>query len=243
MSYQVRSLTNPLKFYTVDTVLNTCTCKGWKFQKKPNHLRKCKHMISRHTSEEMTFIMGPKLACALLSNQVPKTLDVTSYMVSVKYDGVFGRIHENKLILRGGWTYVLHTSFFTPLDVEICIKPAETHTYTHNDVMIILNTLPLDLTCLELKVFDCTCEEIFEKRANKIMSMDLSSIPITTTPVKHFPLPNENWQSIRDKLLSIAINTKIEGFVLRKKDSYYSTTSRVMNGFKIKPIIRRDENF
>ena len=120
------------------------------------------------------------------------------------------------------------------------MKKADIHTYKPTDVMVVLNSFPLDTERLELKVFDCVLEngETFEERVLYLQTLDFSTIPIKTTLVKHVLLSSlheeESCERVRERLLHRARTCKIEGFVLKKRDMPYVTNSRVRTGFKLK---------
>ena len=94
--------------YKTDIINNYCTCYAWKFQKRPNHCRVCKHLlqkgavvpISCDTSYSYWLKTHPKPNVMLYTDN--RTLVKDNWLFSEKLDGVRGYFDGKKMYSRSG---------------------------------------------------------------------------------------------------------------------------------------------
>ena len=123
--------------YTTNVDTNYCSCKHWKYQRKPVSARDCKHLIANRgfalqSVDEYEYVQN-KPAFMLLSENIPKRpiMQVENYLFSRKFDGIRCALDtDGRFISRGG--VLLFDIPFTPpfqLDGELCHRNTEGHVH------------------------------------------------------------------------------------------------------------------
>jgi ATP-dependent DNA ligase len=230
----VASFTDGTLSYDVDPVLNTCTCKKWKYQRVPVVNRTCKHLDSiRLQSSSPSITTYPEeniedTYFQLVTHHIPTHLPANKYVYSIKYDGIRVRITGNTAITRGGMTIDLTQLALPFVDtrVEYDAELIYTDKPGHTNVMLELSANRIH--ALSVRVFDIIDTSVpFQERL--------------TTLMEQVPLPYRvNHTSLRDrthlsKVVQEVLTTGAEGVVVRSLEGYYEPGRRSRyNVFKVK---------
>ena len=235
----VASFTDDTVSYTVDTVLNTCTCMKWKYQRLPVEQRTCKHLDSvriQKTTDTPSITTYPLIHVEdtyfqLVTHMIPNHLEPDAYVYSIKYDGIRIRLTGNQAITRGGMTIDLTEMGLhfddptTEYDAELIhvTKPG------HANVMMELYANTVDR--LSVRVFDVIdTTRTFRERQERIGQ----HIP-PPFRVQHIPVRDREHLSMVVKEI---LGTGAEGVVVRHLDGKYEPGRRSrFNIFKVKRII------
>ena len=229
----VLSFTDKTVSYTVDTVLNTCTCMKWKYQRLPIAQRTCKHLdsVRIHTPGIPSITKYPLIHVEdtyfqLVTHHIPDHLD--DFVYSVKYDGIRIRITGNKAITRGGITIDLtdmDLQFGDPMieyDAELIhlTKPGHTN--------VMLELYANRLNNLSVRVFDVIdTTRTFRERQEQIVGHVPPDLRVQHTPVRD----REHLSRVVNEIL----DTGAEGVVVRHLDGQYEPGRRSrLNIFKVK---------
>lgn len=255
MATSTKSFTDPHISYVVDILKNTCTCKSWKYQRKPNNQRDCKHLIQlRGHRLEVTpnnILTYPSKKTTtfpfqLISSTIPKRLNqtITSYMWSIKHDGIRVALDSSSL---GGRTraglYVTHfpssSSVVLPknniYDTELIYVDDKEGTKSNHDlVWKVLNEGKTEH--LQYRIFgileidgNSTNEWTFEKRYEYICD----HIPESLLVRQEFC---ETWPQLQFELKTVLENNG-EGLVVRSRHGLYLGGKRKnTNAFKMKSL-------
>jgi hypothetical protein len=244
--HSVMSLTNPTISYRVNIDNNSCECLHWKYQRKPIHLRSCKHLDSVRVRpvvlEDVYSVVtySPKKVkddyFQLISSHVPRRIHTMAvYVFSEKFDGIRIRIHKGFGTTRRGMVIDLATMQLPfgdqtddlEYDAELIHKNVLVG--GHHNVMKELNRNTLQK--LTVKVFDVIDLNLpFQERYRKLTDVlrdDLSSFLVSQRPV-------ESWRQLAQELEKVQ-SKHGEGLIIRNITSYYIPQKRnSKNVFKLK---------
>jgi ATP-dependent DNA ligase len=239
--------------YVTDVSKNACSCKHWKYQRRPPDNRDCKHLIElrgfnlkQSSSSSMYTYAERKPDFMLLAQKCPKKkLYASEYVFSRKYDGIRIKItKDGKLITRNGviLNFPSIGKFEYDLDGELCMK--EMNKQGHANVMREINEKK-NLFNLNVYVFDVFVENVPFLERNELLDEISKSWPknnnIKTVRIQkivqhEFLLTNDFVQDELPHLIKECIKHNFEGIVVRIKNGLYNFEKR-RNGlvmFKVK---------
>lgn len=233
--------------YETDVQNNYCSCKAWKFQKKPNAVRDCKHLIKKR-GFALPDVPGysykkSKPKFMLLSETVPATpiYNTEDYVFSRKYDGIRVALNtRGELITRGGVVLSELNMRYKPkfqLDGELCHVLEEGHVHVmkalddknqyQNLVMRVFDFWPAKNQCIP-----------YVDRYEMLLDMK------SNWPKNNLKLVKQNefhdtvsLQQQINHLLRECVDQRLEGIVVRNKYSCYISDGERNNEtiFKAKP--------
>jgi ATP-dependent DNA ligase len=240
MAGVVNSFTDRKKEYVIDVDKNTCTCMKWKYQRLPVHLRTCKHLDSvRVRSNTANHVRYPPIPVKdnyfqLVSNNVPKHIDLSNFLYSVKYDGIRLRIKEQVGTTRGGMEIDL-SSMDLPLNpqVEYDVELIHKTKPGHNNVMLEVNAGRM--VYLTVRVFDIVDRMLpFKDRYKQLVE----DVPV---PYRVEQYRARTWENIVNVMHSI-LSEGHEGIVVRNYNGLYTSDTRDnTNIFKVKSVMKLTE--
>jgi ATP-dependent DNA ligase len=234
--------------YKTDVRENYCSCKAWKYQRKHNPSRDCKHLIKKRG-----FALPPsdgyeytktKPKFMLLSETVPKKpiLNVEDYVFSRKYDGIRAALKtDGELITRGGVVLSDFDMKYKPpfqLDGELCHLQNEGHV----DVMKALDKKQYN--DLIFRVFDLWPSKNecipYVDRYNMLFDMHQYWPKTKMELVSHHDFESDSGSTLQDQIKTLVKDCsaqKFEGIVVRLKDGCYISSGKRDNKviFKVKP--------
>jgi ATP-dependent DNA ligase len=253
----VTSSVNPIQTYAVDVVQNFCPCLAFRYQRKPNHLRDCKHLkqvrgfplpISSLTeSAWLTYPIKKKIQNLhpkfhLISEIIPrlKQTILEQFYWSIKYDGIRLALSKDGGHTRNGVKVHFHTSVFDIsegdiYDVELISVEKEKVSH-HDRVWNILNGPRTEASkmLLDIRIFDVlqiagvpTTTLSFKDRYAYLCRTVPSALVVAQTPV-------ETWKKLCQELSEV-LDKNGEGLVVRSENGMYlQDKRRNTNAFKMK---------
>lgn len=235
--FSVMSLSDPDKTYTIDISKNTCSCPHWKYQRKPVHLRTCKHLdkyrtLENESSDDKVRYTNKRRDdyFLLIADYPPSSIVGQTLLYSEKYDGIRISLKGHLGTTRGGIEIDLKELKlpFVQSNLEFdCELVMSTGTKTsHNSVMIEVNSNRIHN--LTVKVFDLIdYERTFQER------LDTLNETVGDPYLVKYRMVTD-WETLRDSLLSIQSEGG-EGLVVRNVNGMYIRGRRsTKNAFKIK---------
>jgi ATP-dependent DNA ligase len=226
---------------------NYCNCKAWKYQRKPNRNRDCKHLIKKRGftllhSEDYEYVKS-KPSFMLLSETVPTKpiINVDDYVFSRKFDGIRVALNSNgDLITRSGVVLKDYIQYKPPfqLDGELCHLKKEGYV----NVMKALDKK--EYSDLVVRVFDFFPDEEdkcipYIQRYDELfnISREWPKKKMEFVVQHNFEIDGSFLQDQIKKLVLDCRDQGFEGIVVRSKKSCYIRSGTRDNKviFKIKP--------
>ena len=253
-------MSTPKQHYQTSLMKNTCSCLGWKYQRKPPHLRSCKHL--RQLGQEPSAqnapyeyrAMDPALPPTpmLVAQSPPLTpLNPKEYLFSRKYDGIRVWFDGELLTTRNGVILTgapkkLRLLSLPPLPHEIAVLDGElVHRTIDSHYAVMESVNNRRWSDLRFQVFDFVPRSVhselpFLDRYRLLLTLQKhawkSLQPTICLVQQNAFLPHVSVQQQLPFLMSQCSEQNQEGIVVRQKQHTYDRNGKRVKTamFKVK---------